>query len=67
MCCHEWVFKAQFSYCPISWMFHICSLNYKINGLHERCSRIIYNDKHSKFEKLLNKDKNNIHALTIEL
>ena len=33
----------------------------------ERCSRIIYNDKHSKFEKLLNKDKNSIHALTIEL
>ena len=36
-------FKAQFNYCHI-------------NRLHERCLRIIYNDKLSNFEELLNKD-----------
>ena len=41
-------FKAQFNYCPTIWMFH--SLNNKINGLHERCLRIIYNYKLSNFE-----------------
>ena len=28
-------FKAQFNYYPIIWMFHSCSLNNKINRLHE--------------------------------
>ena len=50
------VFKAQFNYFPIIWMFHSCSLNNKINSLHEQCLRIIYNNKHSNFEELLNKD-----------
>ena len=49
-------FKAQFNYCPAVWMFHSRSLNNKINLLHERCLRIIYNDKHSNFEELLVKD-----------
>ena len=50
-----------------------CSLNIKINWLHERCLRIIYNDKHSNFEELLVKDNsvsihhNNIHTLAIEM
>ena len=39
------LFKAQFNYCPIVWMLHSRSLNNKINRLHERCFRIIYNDK----------------------
>ena len=38
-------FKAQFNYCPIIWMFHSRCLNNKINRLHERCLRMIYNDK----------------------
>ena len=66
-------FKAQFNYCPAVWMFHSRSLNNKINRLHERCLRIIYNDKHSNFEELLVKDNsvsihhNNIHTLAIEI
>ena len=53
-------------------MFHSRSLNDKNNRLHERCLRIIYNDKHSNFEELLNKDNSvpihyNVHALAIEL
>ena len=54
-------------------MFHSRSLNKKINQLHERCLRIIYNDKRSSFEELLVKDNsvsvhhNNIHTLAIEM
>ena len=54
-------------------MFHSRSLNNKINRLHERCLRIIYNDKHSNVEELLVKDNfvslhhNNIHTLAIKV
>ena len=66
-------FKAQFNYCPIIWMFHSRCLNNKINRLHERCLRMIYNDKISNFEELLSKDNSvfihhsNINALVIEM
>ena len=66
-------FKAQFSCCAVVWMFHSRSLNNKIIRLHERCLRIIYNDKHSNFDVLLEKDysvlihNNNIHSLAIEM
>ena len=66
-------FKAQFSYCPAVWKFHNRSLNNKINRLHERCLKIIYNDKHLNFEELLVKynsvslHHNNIHTLAIEM
>ena len=65
--------KAQFNYCPITWMFHSRFLNNKINRVHERCLRMIYNDKISSFEELLKKDNsvsihhNNIHRLAIEM
>ena len=38
-------FKSQFNYCPLVWMCCNRSLNTKINRLHERCLRIVYNDK----------------------
>ena len=49
------------------------SLNNQINRLHERCLRIIRNEKLSNFEELLNRDNsvsvhhNNIHAIAIEI
>ena len=49
-------FTPQFNYCLVIWMFHSLALDNKINSLHERCLRIIYNDKTSTFEKLLEKD-----------
>ena len=42
-------FISQFSYCPLVWMFHSRGKNNKINRIHERCLRIIYNDKKSTF------------------
>ena len=49
-------FISQFSYCPLVWMFHNRGKNDKINQIHERCLRIIYNDKKSTFYELLEKD-----------
>ena len=49
-------FKSQFSYCPIVRMCHSCPNSGKINRLHERCLRIIYSNKQSSFETLLEKD-----------
>ena len=54
-------------------MFHSRSLNNKIIRLHERLLRIIYNDKHSNFEELFNKDNSasihckDIHPFAVEM
>ena len=37
-------------------MCHSRTLNNNVNRLHERCLRLIYNDKHSTFHELLEKD-----------
>ena len=49
-------FISQFSYCPLDWMFHSLGKNNKINRIHERCLRVICNDKKSTFCELLEKD-----------
>ena len=48
--------ESQFSYCPIIWMFHSRKLNRKINHIHERALRLVYNDYSTTFENLLIKD-----------
>ena len=54
-------------------MCHSRVLNNKINRYHERCLRVIYNDKTSTFKELLEKDSSvsihyrNIQALAIEM
>ena len=49
------LFKAfveyQFKYCPIVWMFHSRRTNNKINRLHERALRIVYDDDVSAFDE----------------
>ena len=42
-------FRSQFNCCSLIWMCYNCSLNHKINRLHERCLRIIYSDMKSSF------------------
>ena len=37
--------RSQFSYCSLVWMAHSRTLNNKIDRLHKRCLRIVYNDK----------------------
>lgn len=64
---------SQFGYCPLVWMFHSRKLNNRINRLHERALRIVYQDRKLSFEELLTKDgsftihERNIQTLAIEL
>ena len=61
-------FNSQFRYCPLIWMCHNRIINKKINRLHERCLWIIYGDKQSSFEKLLEKDSHvSIHEGNIQI
>ena len=48
-------FNAQFNYYPLIWMLHSRRNNNVISNLHERCLRLIYNDKNSPYEELLTK------------
>ena len=58
-------FTSQFSYCPLTWMFHSRKLNNKISSLHKRCL--------STLEELLNKDNSvsiyhrNLQCLATEM
>ena len=47
---------SQFSYCPLVWMFHSRGLNKRINKIHEKSLRLVYNDNISSFDELLVKD-----------
>ena len=66
-------FNSQFSYCPLIWMCHNRTRNRKINRLHERCLRIIYNDKQLSFRMLIKKyssvsiHNRNIQCLATEM
>ena len=53
---------------PLIWMCHSCENNNKINGLHERCLRVIHNDKRSSFNAFLEKDGSvSIHERNIKI
>ena len=64
---------SQFSYCPLVWMFHSRKLNHRINKIHERALRIVYNDHQCTFEELLERDNSftiherNLQKLAIEM
>ena len=48
--------ESQFGHCPLVWMFYSRGVNNKINHMHKRGLRIIYEDNISPFEELLEKD-----------
>ena len=66
-------FESQFKYCPLTWMFYSRNTDNKINLLHERALRLVYDDYKLSFDKLLEKDGSftihhfNIQTLCIEL
>ena len=53
--------QSQFNYCPLVWMFHSRIMNNKINKLHERALRVVYNNNNLTFQELLDLD----NAVTI--
>ena len=65
--------ESQFNYCPLIWMFHLRTINNKINRLYERGLKIAYSDFKSSFEGLLMKGNSfsiherNIQSLAIEI
>ena len=66
-------FNAEFNYYSLIWMLHSRKNNNKIKLLNERCLRLIYSDKTSTYENLLEKDNSvsiyhkYIQALAIEM
>ena len=65
--------ESQFSYCPLLWMFCSRKLNKKINHIHQRALRMVYQDYTSSFVNLLAKDESvcihhrNIQNVAIEM
>ena len=65
--------ESQFNHCPLVWMFHSRTAHNKINKLHERALRVVYRDRSSTFEELLEKDgsfsihERNLQKLAIEM
>ena len=65
--------ESQFSYCPLVWMYCSRTMNTKINRIHERALRLVYQDYASTFEELLMQDNSlcfhhrNIHQVAIEM
>ena len=65
--------ESQFKCCPIFWMFHSRRSNNKINRLHERALRIVYDDDISTFDQSLAMAKSfcihhqNVQRLLIEI
>ena len=50
------VIESQFAYCPLVWTCCDKTFDNRINHLHERALRTVYNDNVSTFEKLLGND-----------
>ena len=49
-------FKSQFEYCPLTWMFHSRALNNRINDLHYRALRLLYQEGTMTFNEFLRKE-----------
>ena len=60
--------SSQFGYCPLVWMLHSRTINTRINKLHERSLRIVYGDRHSSFNELLERDNSvSIHQRNLQM
>ena len=65
--------ESQFSYCPLVWMYCSRKMNRKINYIHERALRLVYDDYTASFEDLLSRDESvsihhrNIQKVAIEM
>ena len=60
--------KAQFTYCPLVWMFYCRTSNNLINKTHERSFGLILNDHESSFVEALRKNNDVInHQRNIQI
>ena len=59
--------KSRFGYNPLKKIFHNRKTDFKINYIHEKALKIVYNDNISSFEELLKEDNSfNIHHRNIQ-
>ena len=65
--------ESQFSYCPLIWMFFVRKMNRKINYIHEKALRFVYDDYIMAFVLLLIRNDSvsthhrNIQKVAIEM
>ena len=65
--------EAQLKHCPLIWMLCSRNSNKKVNRLHERALRLVYDDYSSSFQTLLERDSSftihhqNIQSMLIEV
>ena len=58
---------SQFSYCPLIWVFQSRNLNNKINRIHERALRLVYQNNLS-FSELLDLDNSvTVHQKNLQV
>ena len=59
---------SQFSYCPLVWMFHSRNTKNRVNKIHERALRLVYDDSpYLSFDELLIKEKSvSIHQRNLQ-
>ena len=58
---------SKFFYYPLVWMFHSRKLNSRVNKLHQRALRIVYQDYAFSFTELIEKDNStSIHSKNIQ-
>ena len=61
-------FNTEFSYCPLTRMIHSRKFNNKINRMHEKYLRIVFNDNTSSYEELLEIDISvSVHHRNIQM
>ena len=63
--------NSQFGYCPSVWMNHNTKINNRINRIHKRALRVVYNEDNVTFGQLLKKDNavkiHDLKVLAIEM
>ena len=57
---------SQFNYCPLIWMMYNRAIHNKINHIHEKALRIVYDDCSSSFEDLNEKKSVTIHQHNLQ-
>ena len=61
--------SSQFFYCPLIWMFHSSKMEHRIDSIHKRALKLLYEDSHDLvFQELLAKNKSvSVHQNHLQL
>ena len=62
-------FLSLVSYCPLIWMFHGRRMEHKVNSIHKRALKLVYEDSYDiTFQELLTRDKSvSVHQKNLQL